>query len=142
MSDSSTANLVCLCELNCFVHLLVLKFQKKKHHFRKFLTNSVTTDGVQAATASIQSNNDSQDLEELLPSIEPENTMLVQSPDLHEELFLATEAENSLLVRSPDLHDELMLSLEDENSMLVQATSNYTPPMSPQQRVSLEQSAG
>jgi hypothetical protein len=71
-----------------------------KQHFQKFLTNTITTDEVQAATASIQSNNESQ-----------------------------------------DLHQELLLSIEVENSMQVQGTSNYTPPLSPQQRVSLEQSA-
>lgn len=100
MSDRSTENLACLCELNHFVHLLVLKFQKMKEHFQKFLINTVTTDEVQAATASIQSNEESQ-----------------------------------------DLHREVLLSLEAEKSTQVQTISDYTPPLSPQQRVSLEQSA-
>jgi hypothetical protein len=71
-----------------------------KEHFQKFLINTVTTDEVQAATASIQSNEESQ-----------------------------------------DLHREVLLSLEAEKSTQVQTISDYTPPLSPQQRVSLEQSA-
>lgn len=100
MSDRSTENLVYLCELNHFVQLLVLKFQKMKQHFQKFLINTITTDEVKAATASIESNEDSQ-----------------------------------------DIHREVLLSIEAEKSTQVQAISNYTPPLSPQQRVSLEQSA-
>lgn len=71
-----------------------------KQHFQKFLMNTARTAEVQAATESIQSNNESQ-----------------------------------------DLHKELLLSIEAEHSMQVQRTSNYTSPLSPQQRVSLEQSA-
>jgi hypothetical protein len=71
-----------------------------KEHFQKFLMNTVTNDEVQAATASIQSIEESQ-----------------------------------------DLHREVLLSIEAEKSPQVQAISNYTPPPSPQQRVSLEQSA-
>ncbi|PNF38601.1 hypothetical protein B7P43_G03944 [Cryptotermes secundus] len=74
--------------------------EKMKQHFKRFLAATVTTHEVQEATASIQSNNESQ-----------------------------------------DLHNELLLSIEAENSQLFQGTSSYTLPLSPLQRISLEQSA-
>jgi hypothetical protein len=71
-----------------------------REHFQGFLTNTVTNDEVQAATASIQINGESQ-----------------------------------------DLHKEVMLSVQAENSTEVHGTTNYTLPLGPEQRVSLEQSA-
>jgi hypothetical protein len=100
MSANSKENLACLCELNCSVYLHPLKFQKMKEHFQGFLKNTAPNDEVQAATASIQNNNESQ-----------------------------------------DFHKEVMLSVQAENSTDVQGTTNYTLPLRPDQRVSLEQSA-
>jgi hypothetical protein len=78
----------------------VLTFQKIKRRFHELLTNNVTTEEVQAATASIEGKKESQ-----------------------------------------DLHRELLLSTEADNCTEVQGTSNYTLQLSPQQGVSLEQSA-
>lgn len=55
-------SLACLCELNDYVYLHVLKFQKRKQQFQKFFTIPGLNENVSTAIAHVQSNNKSQDI--------------------------------------------------------------------------------